>query len=204
MKKQFNPNFFRRKLNKIIIFIRKYDTLTKVMLFVFNLQIRRQMIKYISKNFNNNLIGAEIGTFEGENALNMLSHLSIKHLFLIDSYIEYNEYDHTLGKDVSNAFDICQKRLFKFNEKITFIKKKSSDAIDNIPDNLDFVYIDGNHAYKYVKSDINLYYPKVKKGGVIGGHDIQSNDVQRAVTEFSEQNNLKVYKKYPDWWIIKN
>ena len=48
----------------------------------------------------------------------------------------------------------------------------SEDAVDDIPEKLDFVYIDGNHAYEYVKKDIGLYYPKLKKGGVIGGHDV--------------------------------
>ena len=50
---------------------------------------------------------------------------------------------------------------------------------------LDFVYIDASHDYKSVQADINAWYPKVKPGGYIGGHDYRSNcpGVWRAVNE---------------------
>jgi len=87
------------------------------------------------------------------------------------------------------------------------LQMTSEDAVDHIPDNLDMVYIDGNHAYEYVKKDIELYYPKVKAGGIIGGHDIEGNslgeDVRRAVFEFAQKNNLSVHVEKPDWWILK-
>jgi predicted O-methyltransferase YrrM len=35
----------------------------------------------------------------------------------------------------------------------------------------DFIYIDANHSYEAVKSDLINYIPKVKTGGFIGGHD---------------------------------
>ena len=48
----------------------------------------------------------------------------------------------------------------------------STVVIDNFPKNFfDFVYIDGDHSYKGAKSDLRNYYPKVKRGGVIAGHD---------------------------------
>ena len=80
----------------------------------------------------------------------------------------------------------------------------SEDAVDDIP-MVDFIYIDGNHSYDFVKRDIELYYPKVKDGGVIGGHDIYFHEVQKAVFEFVIKNNLlnNLHAKYPDWWIIK-
>jgi len=52
---------------------------------------------------------------------------------------------------------------------------------------LDFVYIDGNHEYSNVKKDIQLWYPKIKKGAYIAGDDYDwhlGDDVKRAVNEF--------------------
>lgn len=86
-----------------------------------------------------------------------------------------------------------------------FVTKTSKDAINIIPNELDFVYIDGNHDYEYVKEDINIWYSKVKEGGIIGGNDFDAGHfgVVRAVLEFVEKNNLTLYGDIFDWWIIK-
>ena len=50
---------------------------------------------------------------------------------------------------------------------------------------LDFVFIDASHEYKDVIKDLHAWYPKVKKGGYIGGHDYSTWDgVKLAVDEF--------------------
>ena len=36
---------------------------------------------------------------------------------------------------------------------------------------LDFVYIDGNHYFEYVVQDIAFWSKKVRKGGIVSGHD---------------------------------
>ena len=85
------------------------------------------------------------------------------------------------------------------------IEKYSDKAADDVPNNMDFIYVDGGHDYDCVKKDIELYYPKVKKGGVFGGHDFDANhiDICRAAFEFVQKNNLKLYGKNSDWWVVK-
>lgn len=48
---------------------------------------------------------------------------------------------------------------------------------------LAFVFIDAAHDYQSVKRDIAAWQSKVKKGGMMAGHDIQHDEVKRAVTE---------------------
>jgi len=154
----------------------------------------RPMIKFILKKYqSNNLVGAEIGVQYGLNAKTMLKLLPIKKIYLIDLY------------DDDAVFYDAKKTLAKFNKKIEFIRKNSKEAVFDIPNNLDFVYIDGAHEYEHVKKDIELYYLKVKEGGVIGGHDFWANEIGvcKAVIEFANKNNLKLYGKFTDWWIIK-
>jgi hypothetical protein len=85
----------------------------------------------------------------------------------------------------------------------------SVDAAEDIPDNLDFVYIDGNHKYEFVKQDIEAYYPKIKIGGVIGGHDIDNgtcpnhSGLTKAVLEFVIKHNLELQIGGNDWWAFK-
>ena len=46
------------------------------------------------------------------------------------------------------------------------------DAVKDFADgSLDFVYIDGHHGFKYVAEDIWEWHKKVKKGGIVAGHD---------------------------------
>ena len=58
---------------------------------------------------------------------------------------------------------------------------------------LDFVFIDASHEYEHVKADILKWYPKVKNGGVLAGHDCYPNNpefggVYKAVTEIFGTN----------------
>jgi len=162
-----------------------------------------------------NLVGVEIGVYKGEHAGSLLRNLSIKKLYLIDPYILYKEYKY--GKKhygveqepLNIAAVKAKNKLNRYSNKVFWIKKKSEDAIDEIPNDLDFVYIDGAHDYKNVKKDIENYYPKVKVGGVIGGHDIYNGNcpehdgVIQAVMGFATKNKLQLYIQDPDWWIIK-
>ena len=127
------------------------------------------MIEYIKKtNSKNDLVGVEIGVYYGTHAKNILESLPIKMLYLIDPYETYVEKGILWNAEYKNIYAEANKKLEKYKEKVKFIKRKSQDAVGLIPDSLDFVYIDGNHTFKAVKKDIELYYPKVKNGGVIG------------------------------------
>jgi hypothetical protein len=177
----------------------------------------RPMIEYISQNYKSDpeLVGVEIGVYAGEGAFFILNTLPIKKLYLVDPYLEYEEFKDTLGwegrrqTDYDNFFLMATNLLKKFKDKIEFIKKKSEDATGDIPDNLDFVYIDGNHEYEFVKRDIEMYYPKVKKGGVIGGDNFESSypSVPRAVLEFTDKHHLKIHGGKSlvshEWWVFK-
>jgi predicted O-methyltransferase YrrM len=164
----------------------------------------RYMIKYIQSKKWTNIVGVEIGTEYGHNAKNIMSVLDIKKLYCIDPYKDETAFLH--GKDKANdAYLKAKQLLSKYNNKIEIIRKTSIDALSDIPNNVDFVYIDGNHSYRFVKHDIEEYYPKVRKGGIIGGHDFDASHmgVAKAVFEFKSKDNINLYGKGIDWWIEK-
>lgn len=60
-------------------------------------------------------------------------------------------------------------------------------------ESLDFVFIDANHAYDAVKDDLNAWFTKVKRGGIIAGHDYHNDpSVKAAVDEFFKDSNLQL------------
>ena len=167
----------------------------------------RASTKYAKKIFGRKpVVIAEIGVDEGKNTLNLLENFNIKKIYLIDPYTEYKDFldstPHKTSKNMSSAYIEAANRLRKYKNKIVWIREFSEDAVNKIPV-CDFIYIDGNHAYDYVKKDIELYFKKVKKGGILAGHDIEEKDVFKAFSEFVVKNKLNAWITYPDWIIQK-
>jgi len=151
-------------------------------------------------------VGVEVGVFYGDNAFCMLKHLRIEKLFLVDPYVAYRDTDGWKDDEfMANARMLARRRLKIFGN-VVWVEKQSSDAVDDVVDGLDFVYIDGCHSYESVKNDIKVWFPKVKKAGVIGGHDFRpnmsnGNGVAKAVVDCFPME--RVMGCYPDWWVIK-
>ncbi len=153
-----------------------------------------------------NLIGAEIGVWEGSNADGMFKSLGseLKKLFLVDSYEPYIDGTQDgkcepLQRDFSGSEKTAHSVLR--DKPVVWLKKKSIEAAKEIEDNsLDFVYIDAAHQKSNVLEDIAVWLPKVKKGGLIGGHDINISDVKEAVMEkFADK-----WEQWSDDWFYIN
>lgn len=88
--------------------------------------------------------------------------------------LEDDRYNDFLGI-MKDYLDICK-----------IYKGDSHSMASHIEDgSLDICFIDADHRYANVKKDIELYLPKVKKGGILCGHDC--NDISRANTFTPEQ-----------------
>lgn len=66
------------------------------------------------------------------------------------------------------------------------IRQDSSITASIFPDEyFSFIFIDAGHAYDMVTKDLQLWFPKLKKGGIFAGHDYDSDGVvARAVRDF--------------------
>lgn len=150
------------------------------------------------------LVGAEIGVFRGDHAAELLG-LDIKKLYLVDPYEQYSQYE--AGAEIWEGLKKAKKeavgRLDK--KKVRWLFMRSVAAAKKAKNNsLDFVYIDGNHAQKFVKQDIECWSKKVKKGGLVGGHDYDDkHGVIPAVTEFAKENDVEIKIAGNEWWYWK-
>jgi len=150
------------------------------------------------------MVGVEIGTDRGLNAMNMLACLDIDTLYCIDPYEWYKDGDGKY-KSMQYAEKEAHRRLDPWQDKVVFIKEYSENALPAIKHGLvDFVYIDGNHSYENVRDDIHNYWPRIKPNGVIGGDDfcIRFPGVCRAVLEFTIREDLVLHGTGKDWWVI--
>lgn len=95
------------------------------------------------------------------------------------------------------------KKLLRDNA--TLIKDTSVEASKTIKDlSLDFVYIDADHHYNNVLEDLYAWYPKVRKGGIISGHDycryLDFFGVIEAVNEFCRDKGYTFKLTTDDYW----
>ena len=67
----------------------------------------------------------------------------------------------------------------------------SKDAANELADNsFDFVFVDADHSMKSVLADLDNYWPKVRSGGIIAGHDANLFSVNFAVTSWVKRKGI--------------
>lgn len=163
----------------------------------------RPAISFIKDKLGQNLIGAEIGTNKGYNASYICNTINPKILYLVDPW--NNFFDPDSGEIIGEAqFQMAKETLKPFSGCI-FIREPSLVAVKKFKDeDLDFVYIDGEHSYEGVTRDVFAWYPKVKKGGIISGHDFTTPNVQKAVINFCKSNQIKnIFGQDQDFWFYR-
>jgi hypothetical protein len=156
---------------------------------------------FLLKQMPKQSVCAEIGVYKGDFAARIMRIVQPKKLHLIDpwkfeSSAAYREslYGGEQGVSQTNMDSIYYGVLERFNMQIStgtinVHRAASVDASLAFPDTyFDWIYIDGNHQYEFVKKDLESYYRKVIKGGYMTGDDYVEGGwwqggVKRAVDE---------------------
>jgi len=125
--------------------------------------------------------GVEVGVKEGAFALHNLNKWkSCESYKLVDLWKQQVNY-----KDIANVDNQKQEIFMKTTEKtlepfkdiVEYYKMYSVEAAKQMKkESLDFAYIDARHDYCGVMEDIKAYWPLIKPGGIMAGHDYNSND----------------------------
>ena len=149
-------------------------------------------------------VGAEIGVLEGGHAEQIIKYLpDLKKLYLVDSWKAYSadEYPDPARADQEENDKRYERVYQKFKDdvRVVIIHNESNKAALEVKEPLDFVYIDANHRYEFIASDILAWYHKVKVGGLLCGHDHNKPEVERAVTEFCSAMGISWH-----WWGTGN
>jgi SAM-dependent methyltransferase len=146
---------------------------------------------------------AEVGSWKGDFAARILRTVQPRLLYLIDPW-EFrgeSEYQHSMygGEKAEGEREmeaIYQSVLERFSAEIDrgqviVMRMRSIDAVARLDDDsLDWAYIDSDHRYESVISDLRSFHRVVKPGGVLAGDDYGEagwweDGVTRAVEEFA-------------------
>jgi len=160
----------------------------------------------------------EIGVKEGEN-FNRLLVKCVKIAVAIDIWSETGVRSENDDSCTNQQLDQQYKNMLNLSNRdnrVQVIKDYSLNACKKFEDNyFDFVYIDADHTEAAVYTDLRAWYPKVRSGGVLAGHDYcecvlgcgVKFGVIPAVNRFVKENNLELHvdneQPWHDWFIPK-
>lgn len=148
----------------------------------------------LMKELNIPMIAVEIGVAEGNNSNDLISH-GVEKMYSVDAWRTLNQRgDGGYDQDWHDMnYNNAVKLLSKHKEKSVIIKGISHEVSETFEDeSIGMLYLDGDHSYEGVKKDLESWYPKVVKGGIIAGHDWLDSGygIQKAVKEFSRGNKI--------------
>lgn len=163
----------------------------------------------------------EIGTYGGANLLSLYDIAKSKNIKLygIDPHETILIYNGKKEEEVLENIKSSYKNIYKENrikiqniiqkykldDLITYIVDVSQNVVDKFEDNsIDLLHIDGDHSTEGVYSDLNLYYPKVKDGGIIICDDADWESVMRGIRKFCDEKGISVNKNGRKLTIIKH
>jgi hypothetical protein len=158
------------------------------------------LIAYLG-DWTEDKIMVEVGCFKGDSTVLFAKFGKFKEVYAVDPY-KNNIGDITDKCDMREVRRYFKKAIKKY-EHVIHIEELSAHASVMFEDNsIDFVYIDALHTEKAMGLDIDLWLPKIKKGGFIGGHDYRKRfaGVIKAVKERLGEPD-KVFKDTS--WILK-
>lgn len=149
--------------------------------------------------------GVEVGVDHGDYSKIICDINTQMKLYGVDPYTmydEYREYESQEQMDAIYRFASTRMEGYVKDGNYELVRKFSMDAVTDFEDeSLDFVYIDANHEGDFPYQDLVEWYRKVKKNGIIAGHDyvrinILDFTIKDALAKFTEESNV-----HP-WFII--
>lgn len=86
---------------------------------------------------------------------------------VVHGTVEEGEADHRAFLENLEAAGV--------SERVRHLRRFSFDAVDEVADGIDLLYIDGAHGFRAARDDIRSWTPKVRAGGTVLIHDAFSS-----------------------------
>ena len=146
-------------------------------------------------------VAVEVGVQQGVFSAHLLRHWLGTKLIAVDPWREQADY-----ADAANVGQAEQDR--RYEETLAVLapatsraevwRTRSVDAAQRVPDaSLDFVYLDARHDEASVAEDIAAWWPKVRSGGILAGHDYFDGDDAATVHVVEIFGNRSAFKVKP-------
>ena len=204
------PGVYQHKIAIMTDYLNRYKNEYKLFIKMFD--NRNEMIKYYCDKISNPKM-LEIGVFKGDFLHYLVEKCNCGFIDAVDLFDGVTCSGNADGNNVE-YYDVGKSYLellikYKENKNVRILKDNSNVFLQNQEDNIyDIIYIDGDHSYEGVKTDLENSYNKIKNEGYIMGHDYEMNmkkanniyefGVKRAVEEFCIKYKQTIVAKAND------
>lgn len=157
--------------------------------------------KFIKEN--NFKVGAELGVRRGEFTTFLCQDNSDIKMIAVDIWAEHKQLNETHPHE--SNFSTCMNNFKPYNNRITVIRKLTTEAARDVPDNsIDFIFIDATHTAAAVSQDILAWLPKLKENSIISGHDYHSHwDNGKLKAYIDTTFPKKIVDEWTCWYSFK-
>jgi hypothetical protein len=170
--------------------------------------------KFIVNKFSSNSHFVEVGSWKGKSSAFMAVEIinSGKNIKFdcIDLWGGNNVDGSQNNPNDNSLYDLFLNNMKPLEDYYKPFRISSYEGAKLYKDNsLDFVFIDANHSYEPLKQDIQVWLPKIKKGGIISGHDYIPHEhgafpeVIKAVQEMFKLSDIKVLQPDQHIWYVE-
>ena len=179
----------------------------------------RDDLPYLFKDLNYK-VGVEVGVYKGEYTKKLLD--AGLEIYAVDPWGILTEYPDNRPEYIDRqqflyAHTLRYLKNYLETGQCKIIRKTSMEAVKDFDiESIDFVYIDANHKFRYIAEDIYEWAKRVKKGGIVAGHDYFIDikgqiEVKNVVDAYIKTFNIKNWflvgdkrnKAWKSWFFIK-
>jgi len=135
---------------------------------------RRRLLRQLPKGS----VGAEIGVWKGDFSEEILEIACPQTLYLVDPWAFQPDFsDRMFGGTVAknqedmDAILAGTKARLAGHDNLRYCRMNSDEFFQQLTEKLDWIYIDGNHFYDWVRRDIENALKAVRPGGIVCGDD---------------------------------
>jgi hypothetical protein len=181
---------------------------------------RNMMMSVIGKYISDVQVAVEVGTYKGDFAVSMIDQLNPAMFYAVDPLRLFPGMNSRPGYEFVRQ-SLLDRLADQVKHKMSvrghaLIRETSEKASQQFEDNsIDVVYLDADHSYTGCSNDIDFWFPKVREGGILAGHDYCNGNVAKghvygviqAVAQLVDEHDFELFvtseRDYPSWMIVK-
>lgn len=163
----------------------------------------------------------EVGVYKGAFSDQIYRRVQPVILWLVDSWVRVNDdpvykLDPTnLSTEKHTKNSKLVRKAFSGRGNVAVFRARSVDFAKVVQDeSFDFIYLDAAHSSKFISEDLKAWWPKVRPGRILAGHDYLDPtpeapwiEVKPVVDDFLKRNGLELefvtQEKFPSWGVRK-